>query len=68
MHTVGKGVGEIRIGEAGGQYRVIYWAKMKDTVYVLHAFTKKSQQIRKQGIDLARKRFQLTGRPDGQTI
>lgn len=65
MNTVGKGVKEILIREASGQYRVIYWANQEDTVFVLHAFTKKSQQTRKSDVELARKRLGMTGRSNG---
>ncbi len=65
MNTIGKGVKEIRIREASGQYRVIYWANPDDTVFLLHAFTKKSQQTRKSDIELARKRLGMTGLSNG---
>ena len=65
MKTVGKGVREIRIGEPSGQYRVIYCANLGDTVYVLNAFTKKSLRTRKSDIDLARKRLEMVGVPNG---
>lgn len=65
MNTIGKGVKEIRIREASRQYRVIYWANPEDTVFVLHAFTKKSQQTRKSDIELARKRLGKTGFSNG---
>ena len=61
MKTIGKGVREIRIKEASGQYRVIYLTRLKDSVYVLHAFQKKTRQTRKSDIDLARKRLRETG-------
>ena len=61
MKTVGKGVKEIRIQEASGHYRVIYLANMKDSVYVLHVFQKKTRQTRKSDIELARKRLREIG-------
>jgi phage-related protein len=36
---------------------VIYLARLKETVYVLHAFQKKTQTTRKQDIDIAKARF-----------
>ena len=65
MKTVGKGVKEIRIREASSHYRVIYLANLEDTVYVLHAFPKKTQRTRKSDIYLARKRLILIGNRDG---
>jgi len=47
--TIGKGVREIRLRD-NGQYRIVYLATLEAKVYVLHAFRKKSQKIRKQDI------------------
>lgn len=57
MKTVGRGVWELRVREAGGQYRVIYVVKRNDRIYVLHAFQKKTQQTPQPDIELARARF-----------
>ena len=57
MTTVGMGVKEIRIKDSDGIYRVIYVAKFKESVYVLHAFKKKRQKTSKQDIDLAKAAF-----------
>lgn len=56
MITVGPGVSEIRI-HAENEYRIIYIAKFEEAVYVLHSFTKKTQQTSKRDIDLAAKRY-----------
>jgi len=60
MKAVGKGVREIRIHE-NGEYRVIYTATTGDSVYVLHAFNKKSQKTPKRDIELTRKRLKTVG-------
>jgi len=57
MKTVGAGVQEIRIQDEAGAFRVIYIAKLKDAVYVLHCFQKKTQRTSAQDIALASKRF-----------
>ena len=57
MKTVGPGVREIRIREAGGAFRVIYLASVGDSVVVLHAFHKKTQQTPQRDIDLAASRL-----------
>lgn len=50
------GVAEIRIrGQV--EHRVIYIAKFQEAVYVLHAFSKKTQQTRQAHVDLARSRL-----------
>ena len=56
MQTVGAGVFEIRIHEAG-EYRVLYVAKCAEAVYVLHAFEKRTRQTPGVAIDLARTRY-----------
>ena len=53
MITVGPGVREIRIREAAGAFRVIYLATVGDSVVVIHAFQKKTQQTPQKDIDLA---------------
>ena len=57
LKTVGPGVREIRIREAAGAFRVVYLAMVGDTVVVLHAFQKKTQQTAQRDIDLAATRL-----------
>jgi len=44
MLNIGKGIREIRIRHEG-QYRIIYVARFKSAIHVLHAFQKKSQKL-----------------------
>ncbi len=57
MASIGKGVEEIRLRDEAGIYRVIYSARLEDTVYVLHAFQKKTQATAKRDVDIAIERF-----------
>lgn len=57
MTSVGQGVREIRIRDEAGALRVLYRAQVKDAVYVLHAFQKKTQQTAKRDLDLAATRL-----------
>lgn len=57
LKTVGPGVREIRIRDEAGAFRVIYLATVGDTVLVLHAFQKKTQQTAQRDIDLAASRL-----------
>ena len=57
MPTIGKGVWEIRVTDETGQFRVIYIAKLKDAVYVLHCFQKKTQTTAVSDIELSNKRL-----------
>ena len=59
MTSIGAGVREIRIRDEAGIFRVIYVTKIKDAVYVLHAFQKKTQRTATQDIDLAISRMRL---------
>jgi len=57
MKSVGVGVREIRVREKSGAFRVIYYAKLGDAVYVLHCFQKKTPKTSRDDIRLARTRF-----------
>ena len=57
MNSVGQGVGEIRIRDADGAFRVIYVAKFEDAIYVLHCFQKKTQKTSDGDKDLAKRRY-----------
>jgi phage-related protein len=62
MPSIGKGVEEVRVLDLSGTYRVIYFAKRADAVYVLHAFHKKTQRTPKKDLEIAKRRFgQLLG-------
>ena len=56
MPAIGVGVREIRL-HVLGEWRVIYVAKFAEAVYVLHAFQKKTQQTRREDIELAQRRY-----------
>jgi phage-related protein len=58
--VIDPGVNEIRI-HVLGEWRVIYIAKLRDAVYVLHAFQKKTRKTSRNDIDLARHRFRQIG-------
>jgi phage-related protein len=56
MKTVGAGVSEIRVQEAG-HWRVFYIAKFEEGIYVLHAFRKTTRQTARSDIELGRVRL-----------
>jgi phage-related protein len=60
MQVISPGVNEIRI-HVLGEWRVIYVAKLRDAVYVLHAFQKKTRKTSGHDIDLARQRYRHIG-------
>ena len=53
---VGPGAYEIRV-HVEGEWRVIYVAKFLDSIYVLHAFQKKTRKTRKEDLELAHRRY-----------
>ena len=57
MPSIGTGVREIRVLDRPGEFRVIYVASIGTTIYVLHAFHKKTQKTLKRDLDLAQSRF-----------
>jgi len=57
MPSVGAGVREIRI-HTGREHRVFYVAKFEESIYVLHAFEKKTQKTPKADVELGRARLQ----------
>ena len=57
MASVGRGVQEIRVRDAAGAFRVIYFARMAEAVYVLHCFQKKTSRTSRRDLDLAQLRF-----------
>ena len=54
--AIGQGVREIRI-HAGGEYRIIIFAKLPDRIAVIHAFCKKSRKVPGSEIRRARMVF-----------
>jgi putative component of toxin-antitoxin plasmid stabilization module len=56
MPTVGSGVCEVRI-HGDGEHRVIYVARFRHAIYVLHVFRKKTQKTSKRDIGTAKARF-----------
>lgn len=54
---VGSGTKEIRIRDADGIYRVMYVAKFKEAIYVLHCFQKKTEATSKHDKKIAEERY-----------
>jgi phage-related protein len=57
MQSIGKGVFELRQRDANGWYRLIYLARVADTLYMLHAFTKKSAKTSRNDLAVAANRL-----------
>lgn len=57
LKTVGAGVNEIRVRDTAGSYRVVYIARLKDAVFVLHCFSKKTRRTSPGDIEVAQSRY-----------
>jgi phage-related protein len=57
--SVGAGAYEIRIRDVAGAFRTVYVTKCVDSIFVLHAFQKKTRKTAKADLELARRRYKL---------
>lgn len=57
MPSIGAGVYEIRIRDVAGAFRVMYVARYKARIHVLHAFQKKTQKTAPLDVQMASARF-----------
>jgi len=48
---------ELRIRHTSNQYRILYFFQVRDQVVLVHAFSKKTQQLKKADLDLAERRM-----------
>jgi phage-related protein len=51
-------VRELRIHHSSNQYRILYFFHMVNQIVLVHAFSKKTQQLKKKDIDLAEKHME----------
>ncbi len=56
MPSIGAGVREIRV-HTENEYRVCYTASFKHSIYVLHAFVKKSRKTSQSDLEIAAARY-----------
>jgi phage-related protein len=62
LHGLGSGVMEIASSEQGGTWRAVYTVSIGDSIYVIHAFQKKSRTgiaTPRSEIELVRQRLKL---------
>jgi phage-related protein len=57
MSLVAAGAEELRVKDRSGAYRVFYYTRLADSVFIFHAFAKKTQKTPRQEIALAQKRL-----------
>ena len=57
MSGIGKGVYELRLKERSGIYRIIYYIKKDDAIYLVHGFQKKTNKTPQRHIDVSVQRI-----------
>ncbi len=57
MVSMGRGIFELRERDKSGQYRVIYYTKVAEVIYVLHCFKKKTQKTAPKDLALIKLRL-----------
>jgi phage-related protein len=57
MQSIGRGVFELKAADEAAWYRVIYLARIENTIYVLDSFKKKSRKTEKNDLNRARARL-----------
>jgi phage-related protein len=57
MKSIAMGVFELKDADQDKWYRLIYLARVKDTIYVLHCFTKTSAKTDQRDLAVAEKRW-----------
>jgi len=49
---------ELRLRYGSNQYRIFYFFQVLDQIVLVHAFSKKAQQLKKKDIELAERRME----------
>ena len=49
---------ELRIHQSSNQYRILYFFQVRNQIVLVHAFAKKSQQLKEKDIELAENRME----------
>ena len=56
MQAVGPGVMDIRVHRSG-EFRVLYVARFREAIYVLHCFAKKTRKTSQGDLDRVKRRY-----------
>jgi phage-related protein len=57
LPSIGTGVFELRAQDERAWYRVVYLARIRNVIYVLHCFEKKSREMPRRDFETAKKRL-----------
>jgi phage-related protein len=59
MDSIGKGVWELKASDERTWYRVIYLARIRNTLSILHAFEKASRRTDRRDLEIAKARLKM---------
>lgn len=59
MPSIARGVFELKDSDERKWYRMIYLARVEDTIFVLHCFEKDTTKTEKRDLDTALRRWKL---------
>lgn len=57
LPSVGPGVFELRDQDERAWYRLVYLSRIRNVIYVLHCFEKKTREMPRRDFEIARQRF-----------
>jgi phage-related protein len=57
MQSIAAGVFELKDADESKWYRLVYLARIEDTIYVLHCFTKNTAKTERRDIEKAKQRW-----------
>ncbi len=57
LPSISKGLHELRLSGKAGEFRIFYFIKIGNAIYIIHACSKKKQAIDKKTIDLLKTRI-----------
>jgi len=57
MPSIAPGAHELRFRDRSGIYRVVYWIRRQNEIWLVHAFQKKTQATPSQNIEVAKQRI-----------
>jgi phage-related protein len=57
MESVGRGVWELKVADERAWYRLIYLARIREKIYILHALEKSSRKTDRRDVAIAKNRL-----------
>jgi phage-related protein len=57
LPSIARGLHELRLSGRSGEYRVFYYIRVGDAIYVVHATAKKTQSLDKKTVELLKTRI-----------